>query len=134
MDIVIGTHKLIQDDVKFKQLGLMIIDEEHRFGVRHKERIKALQTNIDSLSMTATPIPRTLNMALSGMQDISIIATPPARRLAIKTFYYPNLMRQSKKQFYGRYSGADRYIIYIMMLLVSRQQLTHCVNWSVKHE
>lgn len=89
VDIVIGTHKLIQDDVKFKQLGLMIIDEEHRFGVRHKERIKAIQTNIDSLSMTATPIPRTLNMALSGMQDISIIATPPARRLAIKTFLLP---------------------------------------------
>lgn len=89
VDIVIGTHKLIQDDVKFKRLGLMIIDEEHRFGVRHKERIKALQSNIDSLSMTATPIPRTLNMALSGMQDISIIATPPARRLPIKTFLLP---------------------------------------------
>lgn len=86
VDIVIGTHKLLQDDVQFAKLGLMIIDEEHRFGVRHKERIKALQANIDSLSMTATPIPRTLNMALSGMQDISIIATPPARRLAIKTF------------------------------------------------
>lgn len=89
VDIVIGTHKLLQDDVKFKRLGLMIIDEEHRFGVRHKERIKAMQTDIDSLSMTATPIPRTLNMALSGMQDISIIATPPARRLAIKTFLLP---------------------------------------------
>ncbi len=89
VDIVIGTHKLLQDEVKFKRLGLMIIDEEHRFGVRHKERIKAMQTDIDSLSMTATPIPRTLNMALSGMQDISIIATPPARRLAIKTFLLP---------------------------------------------
>lgn len=86
VDIVIGTHKILQDGVKFHKLGLMIIDEEHRFGVRHKERIKAMQTEIDSLSMTATPIPRTLNMALSGMQDISIIATPPARRLAIKTF------------------------------------------------
>ncbi|MDO5650892.1 MAG: transcription-repair coupling factor [Moraxella sp.] len=86
VDIIIGTHRLIQDDVRFAKLGLMIIDEEHRFGVRHKERIKAMQTDVDSLSMTATPIPRTLNMALSGMQDISIIATPPARRLAIKTF------------------------------------------------
>ncbi len=86
VDIVIGTHRLLQDDVVFDNLGLMVIDEEHRFGVRHKERIKAMQTHIDSLSMTATPIPRTLNMALSGMQDISIIATPPARRLAIKTF------------------------------------------------
>ena len=86
VDIVIGTHKLLQKDVQFVNLGLMIVDEEHRFGVRHKERIKAIQTNVDSLSMTATPIPRTLNMALSGMRDMSIIATPPARRLAIKTF------------------------------------------------
>ncbi|STZ08980.1 Transcription-repair-coupling factor [Moraxella caprae] len=86
LDIVIGTHRLLQDDVKFKNLGLMIIDEEHRFGVRHKEKIKAMQADVDTLTMTATPIPRTLNMALSGMQDISIIATPPARRLAIKTF------------------------------------------------
>lgn len=86
VDIVIGTHKLLQPDVKFANLGLMIVDEEHRFGVRHKERIKAIQTDVDSLSMTATPIPRTLNMALSGMRDMSIIATPPARRLAIKTF------------------------------------------------
>lgn len=89
VDIVIGTHKLLQDDVSFKRLGLMIVDEEHRFGVRHKQKIKAMQSDIDSLSMTATPIPRTLNMALSGMQDISIIATPPARRLAIKTFVVP---------------------------------------------
>ncbi|MGK8249904.1 transcription-repair coupling factor [Moraxella lacunata] len=86
VDIVIGTHRLLQDDVRFKNLGLMIIDEEHRFGVRHKEKIKAMQADVDTLTMTATPIPRTLNMALSGMQDISIIATPPARRLAIKTF------------------------------------------------
>lgn len=86
VDIVIGTHKLLQKDVKFANLGLMIVDEEHRFGVRHKERIKAIQSDVDSLSMTATPIPRTLNMALSGMRDMSIIATPPARRLAIKTF------------------------------------------------
>ncbi|MGP5074799.1 transcription-repair coupling factor [Psychrobacter celer] len=86
VDIIIGTHKLLQPDVKFSNLGLMIVDEEHRFGVRHKERIKALQTDVDSMSMTATPIPRTLNMALSGMRDMSIIATPPARRLAIKTF------------------------------------------------
>lgn len=86
VDIVIGTHRILQDDVKFKNLGLMIIDEEHRFGVRHKEKIKAIQADVDTITMTATPIPRTLNMALSGMQDISIIATPPARRLAIKTF------------------------------------------------
>ncbi|ELA08512.1 transcription-repair coupling factor [Moraxella macacae 0408225] len=86
IDIIIGTHRLLQDDIRFAKLGLMIIDEEHRFGVRDKERIKALQSDVDVLSMTATPIPRTLNMALSGMKNMSIIATPPARRLAIKTF------------------------------------------------
>ncbi|MFW2176211.1 MULTISPECIES: transcription-repair coupling factor [unclassified Moraxella] len=86
VDILIGTHRILQDDVKFANLGLMIVDEEHRFGVRDKERIKAMQSDVDVLSMTATPIPRTLNMALSGMRNMSIIATPPARRLAIKTF------------------------------------------------
>ena len=86
IDILIGTHKLLQSDVKFKDLGLLIVDEEHRFGVRHKERIKAMRANVDILTLTATPIPRTLNMAMSGMRDLSIIATPPARRLAVKTF------------------------------------------------
>jgi transcription-repair coupling factor (superfamily II helicase) len=86
IDIVIGTHKLLQPEVKYKNLGLVIIDEEHRFGVRQKERFKALRAEVDILTLTATPIPRTLNMAMSGMRDLSIIATPPARRLAIKTF------------------------------------------------
>lgn len=85
IDIVIGTHKLLQASVQFKQLGLLIIDEEHRFGVRQKERIKMLSHRIDLLAMTATPIPRTLNMALSGRYDISMITTPPEKRLAIKT-------------------------------------------------
>lgn len=87
VDIVIGTHKLIQNDIAFKNLGLLIIDEEHRFGVKQKEHIKALRNNVDILSMTATPIPRTLNMAMAGIRDISLIATPPAKRLAIKTFW-----------------------------------------------
>lgn len=86
IDILIGTHKLLQADVKLKDLGLLIVDEEHRFGVRHKERIKAMRADVDILTLTATPIPRTLNMAMSGMRDLSIIATPPARRLAVKTF------------------------------------------------
>lgn len=86
VDIVIGTHKLLQENVQFKDLGLMIVDEEHRFGVRDKERIKAMRADVDMLTLTATPIPRTLNMAFSGMRDLSIIATPPARRLAVKTF------------------------------------------------
>ncbi len=86
VDIVIGTHKLIQDGVKFKRLGLVIIDEEHRFGVRQKERLKALRAEVDILTLTATPIPRTLNMAMAGLRELSIIATPPAGRLAVKTF------------------------------------------------
>ncbi|WP_315292957.1 transcription-repair coupling factor, partial [Pseudomonas oleovorans] len=86
VDIVIGTHKLLQDDVKFHNLGLVIIDEEHRFGVRQKEQLKALRSEVDILTLTATPIPRTLNMAVAGMRDLSIIATPPARRLSVRTF------------------------------------------------
>lgn len=86
IDIIIGTHRLLQDDVHFKQLGLVIIDEEHRFGVRDKEQMKKLRANVDMLTMTATPIPRTLNMSLSGLRDLSIIATPPTQRHAIKTF------------------------------------------------
>ncbi|MCC5450131.1 transcription-repair coupling factor [Rheinheimera sp. UJ51] len=98
VDIVIGTHKLLQDDIKLHDLGLLIVDEEHRFGVRQKEKIKALRANIDILTLTATPIPRTLNMSMSGMRDLSIIATPPARRLAVKTFvreYENGLLREA---------------------------------------
>ena len=86
VDILIGTHKVLQADVKPKNLGLVIIDEEHRFGVRQKEKLKSLRSEVDLLTLTATPIPRTLNMSLSGLRDLSIIATPPAHRLAIKTF------------------------------------------------
>ncbi|WP_312243452.1 transcription-repair coupling factor [Stutzerimonas nitrititolerans] len=86
VDILIGTHKLLQEDVKFTNLGLVIIDEEHRFGVRQKEQLKALRSEVDILTLTATPIPRTLNMAVAGMRDLSIIATPPARRLSVRTF------------------------------------------------
>lgn len=86
IDIVVGTHKLLQPDVKYKDLGLLIIDEEHRFGVRQKEQLKALRAEIDILTLTATPIPRTLNMSMAGIRDLSIIATPPARRLSVKTF------------------------------------------------
>ncbi len=86
VDIVVGTHKLLSPDVKFKRLGLLVIDEEHRFGVRHKEAIKAMRAEVDVLTLTATPIPRTLGMALEGLRDLSVIATAPQRRLAIKTF------------------------------------------------
>ena len=86
VDIVIGTHKILSKDVKFKRLGLVIIDEEHRFGVRQKEALKALRAEVDVLTLTATPIPRTLGMSLEGIRDFSVIATAPQKRLAIKTF------------------------------------------------
>lgn len=86
IDIIIGTHKLLQENVHFKNLGLVIIDEEHRFGVRQKERLKSLRSEVHVLTLTATPIPRTLNMAMATLRDLSIIATPPAKRLSIKTF------------------------------------------------
>jgi transcription-repair coupling factor (superfamily II helicase) len=86
VDIVIATQKLLQGKVRFKDLGLVVIDEEHRFGVRDKEKLKALRTEVDVLTLTATPIPRTLNMAMGGLRDLSLITTPPAERLAVKTF------------------------------------------------
>ncbi|MFC3023461.1 transcription-repair coupling factor [Vibrio zhugei] len=90
VDIVVGTHKLLSNNLKFRDLGLLIVDEEHRFGVRQKEKVKAMRADVDILTLTATPIPRTLNMAMSGMRDLSIIATPPARRRAVKTFVRQN--------------------------------------------
>jgi len=86
IDIVVGTHRLLQKDVRFRDLGLVIVDEEHRFGVRDKERLKALRANVDVLTLTATPIPRTLNMAMGGLRDLSLITTPPAERVAVATF------------------------------------------------
>ena len=117
VDIAIGTHKLIQKDVSFKNLGLVILDEEHRFGVRQKEALKALRTEVDVLTLTATPIPRTLAMSLEGLRDFSVIATAPQRRLAIKTFVNPlsdgivveAVMRELKRggQAYYLYNEVD---------------------------
>ena len=117
VDIAIGTHKLIQKDVLFKNLGLVILDEEHRFGVRQKEALKALRTEVDVLTLTATPIPRTLAMSLEGLRDFSVIATAPQRRLAIKTFVNPlsegivveAVMRELKRggQAYYLYNEVD---------------------------
>lgn len=98
VDVVIGTHKLLQSDIKFKNLGLVIIDEEHRFGVKQKDKLKALRSMVDILTLTATPIPRTLNMSLAGIRDLSVIATPPLRRLSVKTFvheYRDDLIREA---------------------------------------
>ncbi|MEO7052770.1 MAG: transcription-repair coupling factor, partial [Rhodanobacter sp.] len=89
IDVIIGTHKLLQPDIKFKNLGLVIVDEEQRFGVRQKEQLKKLRAEVDLLTLTATPIPRTLNMAMSGLRDLSLIATPPAHRTAVRTFISP---------------------------------------------
>jgi transcription-repair coupling factor (superfamily II helicase) len=86
VDIIVGTHKLLQDTIKYQDLGLLIIDEEHRFGVQQKEKLKAIRADVDILTLTATPIPRTLNMAMSGVRDLSLIVTPPAKRLSVKTF------------------------------------------------
>ena len=113
LDIVVGTHKLLQPDVKFRDLGLVIVDEEHRFGVRHKELLKKLRAEVDLLTLTATPIPRTLNMAMSGMRDLSIIATPPAARMAVKTMvaqYDPALIREAFQRELAR--GGQVYFLH----------------------
>ncbi|MGH8041033.1 MAG: transcription-repair coupling factor [Rudaea sp.] len=113
IDVLIGTHRLLQADVKFKDLGLVIVDEEHRFGVRHKETLKKLRAEVDLLTLTATPIPRTLNMAMAGLRDLSIIATPPEHRLAVKTFvapYDPALVREAFQRELGR--GGQVYFLH----------------------
>ena len=105
VDIVIGTHKLLDGGIRFKRLGLVVIDEEHRFGVRQKERFKALRAEVDVLTLTATPIPRTLDMALSGLRDLSLIATPPAKRLSIQTFvrrWDPGMLREALQREHRR--------------------------------
>jgi len=97
VDILISTHKLLHANIDFSRLGLMIIDEEHRFGVRQKEQLKALRSSVDMLTMTATPIPRTLNMSMHSIRDLSIIATPPAKRLSVKTFIRKKESRVAKE-------------------------------------
>ncbi|HOK45197.1 MAG TPA: transcription-repair coupling factor [Bryobacteraceae bacterium] len=113
VDILIGTHRLLSNDVQFRDLGLLIIDEEQRFGVRHKERLKQIRKNVDVLTMTATPIPRTLHMSLLGLRDLSVIETPPKDRLAIHTVvahFEPELLRAAIEQELGR--GGQVYYVY----------------------
>lgn len=139
VDILIGTHKLLQDDIKFIDLGLLMVDEEHRFGVRQKEKIKALRANIDILTLTATPIPRTLNMSMSGMRDLSIIATPPARRLAVKTFvreFEDGLLREAIMREVLR--GGQVYFLHndvasIEKMAVDLQTLVPEANIAIAH-
>ena len=113
IDIIIGTHRLIQKDVKFKNLGLVVLDEEHRFGVRQKEQLKALRAEVDVLTLTATPIPRTLSMAMEGLREFSIITTPPQKRLSIKTFhtdYSEGIIREAALREFKR--GGQVYFLH----------------------
>ncbi len=113
LDVIVGTHRLLQPDVKFADLGLVIVDEEQRFGVRQKEALKKLRANVHLLTLTATPIPRTLNMAMSGLRDLSIIATPPANRLAVQTFVHAwdeALLREAFARELGR--GGQVYFLH----------------------
>ncbi|HXC40115.1 MAG TPA: transcription-repair coupling factor [Burkholderiales bacterium] len=127
IDIAIGTHKLLQNDVRFPRLGLVIVDEEHRFGVRQKEALKKLRAEVDVLTLTATPIPRTLAMSLEGLRDLSVIATAPQRRLAIKTFvsaYSPGLIREAALRELKR--GGQIYFLHndVATIEVMREKLT----------
>ncbi|HEY7376057.1 MAG TPA: transcription-repair coupling factor [Polyangia bacterium] len=113
IDVVVGTHRVLSRDVRFRDLGLMVVDEEQRFGVGHKERLKELRTQVDVLTLTATPIPRTLQMAMGGLREISIIATPPADRLAIRTFvcrFDPALLGDAIKRELGR--GGQLFVVH----------------------
>ena len=126
IDIIIGTHRLIQKDVKFKNLGLVILDEEHRFGVRQKEQLKAMRAEVDVLTLTATPIPRTLSMAMEGLREFSVIATPPQKRLSIKTFhtdYSEGIIREAAMREFKR--GGQMYFLHneVDTIFVMREKL-----------
>ncbi|HEY0561956.1 MAG TPA: transcription-repair coupling factor, partial [Methylophilus sp.] len=126
IDIIIGTHRLIQKDVKFKNLGLAILDEEHRFGVRQKEQMKALRAEVDVLTLTATPIPRTLSMAMEGLREFSVISTPPQKRLAIKTFhtdYSDGIIREAVMREFKR--GGQVYFLHneVDTIFVQKEKL-----------
>jgi transcription-repair coupling factor (superfamily II helicase) len=121
IDVIVGTHKLLQPDVKFKNLGLVIVDEEQRFGVRQKEQLKKLRAEVDLLTMTATPIPRTLNMAMAGLRDLSLIATPPAHRSAVRTFisaWDPATIREALQRELSR--GGQVYFLHNEVLSIER--------------
>ncbi|MFT3755918.1 MAG: transcription-repair coupling factor [Pseudoxanthomonas sp.] len=123
LDVIVGTHRLLQPDVKFNDLGLVIVDEEQRFGVRQKEALKALRAEVHLLTLTATPIPRTLNMAMAGLRDLSIIATPPANRLAVQTFVTPWESTLLKEAFQRELSrGGQVYFLHNDVESIGRMQ------------
>lgn len=130
VDIVIGTHRLIQKDVKFKNLGLAILDEEHRFGVRQKEQMKAMRVQVDILTLTATPIPRTLSMAMEGLREFSVITTPPLKRLSIKTFhtdYSEGIIREAAMREFKR--GGQVYFLHneVDTIFVMKEKLERII-------
>src|SRR5207302_10105585 len=139
VDIVIGTHRILSKDIKFQDLGLVVVDEEQRFGVRHKERLKQLKRNVDVLTMSATPIPRTLHMSLLGIRDMSVIETPPKDRLSIHTVvahFDPQLIRTAIEQELSR--GGQVYFIHnrvdsIWMRAASIQELLPNCRIGVGH-
>ncbi|GAB3513439.1 transcription-repair coupling factor [Pseudoxanthomonas daejeonensis] len=123
IDVIVGTHRLLQADVKFKDLGLVIVDEEQRFGVRQKEALKALRANVHLLTLTATPIPRTLNMAMAGLRDLAIIATPPPNRLAVQTFVVPWNDAQLREAFQRELArGGQLYFLHNDVESIGRMQ------------
>ena len=123
IDVIVGTHRLLQADVKFKDLGLVIVDEEQRFGVRQKEALKALRANVHLLTLTATPIPRTLNMAMAGLRDLSIIATAPPNRLAVQTFVVPWDDAQLREAFQRELArGGQLYFLHNDVESIGRMQ------------
>ncbi len=109
IDIVIGTHRLLAKDVVYKDLGLLIVDEEQRFGVTHKEKLKQLKNDIDVLTLTATPIPRTLHMSLVGIRDMSVLEEPPVDRMPIQTFVMEKMTRSCARRFFVNLDAADRF-------------------------
>ncbi|MFN9965542.1 MAG: DEAD/DEAH box helicase, partial [Lysobacteraceae bacterium] len=123
VDVIVGTHRLLQEDVKFKDVSLVIVDEEQRFGVRQKEALKAMRAEVHLLTLTATPMPRTLNMAMSGLRDLSIIATPPAHRLAVQTFiaqWDANQLREAFQREFAR--GGQVYFLHNEVDNIERMQ------------
>ena len=129
VDVVIGTHKLLNPKIKFKDLGLVIIDEEQRFGVGHKETLKALRTNVDVLSLSATPIPRTLEMAVTGIREMSTLATPPEDRLPVLTYVAPTRMRRSPQPYAANCCEAARCSMSTIVCKTSRPSPTRSTRW-----
>lgn len=128
IDLVVGTHRILSQDVKFKNLGLLIVDEEQRFGVKHKEKLKQLKANIDVLTLTATPIPRTLHMSMVGVRDLSVMETPPQNRYPIQTYVMEQIPSVVRMHACVKCNVMDRSFIYIIGLVISMKLSKNCRN------